>query len=972
MSYFANNYDGVRYPIASDNKVGLRKAQLGAIHSIAAHFTLTNDPAIIVLPTGCGKTAVLMLTCFLERANRVLTITPSRLVRNQIKTDYENLTTLKRIGVLDQSIPNPKVFELESRITSQQDWEKLKDYDVVVSTPNSISPAIEGVPMPPDELFDLLLIDEAHHSPATTWNEILTVFPKTKKVLFTATPFRQDNQEIKGKILYVYPLREAYKDNVFGKISYIPVKRTEDNNDKAIAKKAEKVLMEDRSNGFNHFLIVRTDRKKRAKELQEIYKNSTKLNLELISSDQSYNFIKKTIKKLQEKELDGVICVNMLGEGFDFPNLKIAAIHAPHKSLAITLQFIGRFTRTNANDIGEAKFLAVPSDIQIETQRLYHEEAIWQEIIINLGETRINQESYIRETFENFDEPTTLAPDFEDLSLYSLKPYNHVKIYKVFDDIDITTKIQMPPSYKVVYARRSLKLSTIVFITKETRKARWTQLNSFARTEYDLFIIFFDTKTKLLFINSSRRSSEIYEFIIKHFTKGNHKPLPLNSLAKVLVNLIDFEFFNIGMRNRLIKSNSETYRTMIGTNAQKAITPTDGYLYHQGHIYGRAKEGSKSITIGYSSSSKVWSNNSSLIPDFMKWCGLISNKIDGNTNAVTNSPLDFIGCGEEISEIPEHLLGADWDVDVYLKQPTISYKKEDGSAFICSLSDLDLTIDRIASDKTKIRVILSNEDLEYHLDYSISKHPMFTVASNMREVKLLKNNNEISLIEYLNDKPLNFYSANLSRIQGTTIYKFSDNFRPFDSSLIEIVDWNKENVDIQTECGVCNNGKISIQDYLKKYLLLPAINNDIVFHDHGSGEMADFITFTEASDEITVRLYHCKGAGGSEPGERVNDVYEVCCQAVKCLIWVNDNETMFKQISYRENACINSTYLKGDNTLLKELINRGKNKHIRYEIFVVQPGISKSQLPEKIGMVLAASSDYIVKMKYGKLKVLAS
>lgn len=51
----------------------------------------------------------------------------------------------------------------------------------------------------------------------------------------------------------------------------------------------------------------------------------------------------KIIDTLREKELDGIICVDMLGEGFDFPNLKIAAIHDPHKSLANTLQFIGRF-----------------------------------------------------------------------------------------------------------------------------------------------------------------------------------------------------------------------------------------------------------------------------------------------------------------------------------------------------------------------------------------------------------------------------------------------------------------------------------------------------------------------------------------------------------------------------------------------------------------------------------------------------
>ncbi len=47
-----------------------------------------------------------------------------------------------------------------------------------------------------------------------------------------------------------------------------------------------------------------------------------------------------------------VVCVNMLGEGFDLPNLKIAAIHDAHKSLAVLLQFTGRFTRSSGNALG--------------------------------------------------------------------------------------------------------------------------------------------------------------------------------------------------------------------------------------------------------------------------------------------------------------------------------------------------------------------------------------------------------------------------------------------------------------------------------------------------------------------------------------------------------------------------------------------------------------------------------------------
>jgi hypothetical protein len=41
-----------------------------------------------------------------------------------------------------------------------------------------------------------------------------------------------------------------------------------------------------------------------------------------------------------------VICVDMLDEGFDLPELKIAAFHDIRKSLAVTLQLAGRFRVT--------------------------------------------------------------------------------------------------------------------------------------------------------------------------------------------------------------------------------------------------------------------------------------------------------------------------------------------------------------------------------------------------------------------------------------------------------------------------------------------------------------------------------------------------------------------------------------------------------------------------------------------------
>jgi len=66
MDYFLQNYDNLNYPIQSEKKNGLRNAQLGAIHAIGSYKTLNkNQSEIIVMPTGSGKSSVIMMTPYL-------------------------------------------------------------------------------------------------------------------------------------------------------------------------------------------------------------------------------------------------------------------------------------------------------------------------------------------------------------------------------------------------------------------------------------------------------------------------------------------------------------------------------------------------------------------------------------------------------------------------------------------------------------------------------------------------------------------------------------------------------------------------------------------------------------------------------------------------------------------------------------------------------------------------------------------
>jgi superfamily II DNA or RNA helicase len=172
MSYFSDQYRALKYPIADERHAGFRPAQLAAMHAVSAHFFNSKQPAIVTMPTGSGKTTVLMAVTFLLRAHRVLVLTPSRLVREQIAENFRALADLKKTEAVAIELPTPRVFATDRMIETEVQWARLREFDVVVATVPSVSQ--EGViPDPPADLFDVVLVDEAHHAPARTWSRLL-------------------------------------------------------------------------------------------------------------------------------------------------------------------------------------------------------------------------------------------------------------------------------------------------------------------------------------------------------------------------------------------------------------------------------------------------------------------------------------------------------------------------------------------------------------------------------------------------------------------------------------------------------------------------------------------------------------------------------------------------------------------------------------------------------------------------------
>lgn len=969
MSYFGDNYKNLQLLISKDKMHGgFRRAQLGALYSIGAHFFYNSEPGIITMPTGSGKTAVIMCAPFLLEAKRVLIITPSRLVRNQISADFSELKTLKQIMALSNVEGNIRVKEIENVITGD-DIEELKKYDVIVSTPNSIKSSKDLDIALPTDFFDLIIADEAHHSASMLWSQILDYFSNTKQILMTATPYRRDNKEIKGKFLYSYTMTQAYRDGVFGKITFLAVK-SDKNADISIANETEKQFVLDKKAGYNHKVMVRTATKKRADELVKIYKDNTNLNLLKLNSDVSYSEIKDTIKDLKEGRIDGVICVDMMGEGFDFPNLKIAAVHAPHKSLEVTLQFIGRFSRTNGNHIGNAKFIAIPSEIEIEAEKIYNSDTIWSELIPHMSDQKLSREINTREMLSRITS-VRADDDYKTISPGIFKPFTHSKIYEISEDINCEIMFNSFDNAKVVNEYRDASQNCTIYLLKSEIKPKWISEDGITDTEYHLVVVFIDISNKLVHINSSIKKEELYEQLINKITNGGrYKRIPSSKLKRVYRNIQNIDFFNIGLKSGIRSNKKEDYRIIAGPEVHKAITEEYGSSFFRGHSMasGTDKELGK-LTLGYSAGSKVWSNTYQKIPEYIRWCKYISNQLININDCKTGTEFDNVPDTEYIMEFPKDffVIAIIWDLSVYAEVETQIIDIETGEGF--DITDFELSFLEKVNNK-EFLFIIELDELQIKVKAVLSDRGMDYSISDEDRLKYIISNGdrEYEVDRYLRYYQPTFYLTDFSAICNNELFVKNHKDHIINAKWFEKIDWSK--YDIKKEFRKKGDkGELSIQDYVntrltdKKY--------EYCYYDHGTGEVADFISAHIEEKTLIIALYHCKGSSGSKPGNRVGDVYEVCEQVLKSSLWLN-NDTFIEKITARYKRNSNPfLYRQDDVSILSNLINDSK-RNVEYQLVVVQPGILSGKLQRKMEPSIASCNEYCIDNGYREIKIWCS
>lgn len=201
-----------------------RKA-VGAIRKYlsAAKDNKVNGAALIHMPTGTGKTGVIACSShFLKDLHCVLILSPRIALRDQLarevgsrffeKLDLDARSLPKKVINVRDEFPNivpdeyaGKIFVMTIQMLYSMAKRKKENYEELGTN------------------VDLVIVDEGHYEPAISWREAIRAVKKPK-VIFTATPFRNDLKlfDIDYKHAFSYTFDEAVEEKIIRSVIIYP------------------------------------------------------------------------------------------------------------------------------------------------------------------------------------------------------------------------------------------------------------------------------------------------------------------------------------------------------------------------------------------------------------------------------------------------------------------------------------------------------------------------------------------------------------------------------------------------------------------------------------------------------------------------------------------------------------------------------------------------------------------------------
>ncbi len=415
-SYFAESQIKI-------NLKTLRDCQREAIAALGNYYGKGGSRAACVMSVGSGKTALGVTAILAFTKRRALIVTPGSVIRGTFGKALDH----QALGNVLYGLPNgplipgakpPRVLMLDReegairRITR----EHLLAADVIVTNFHSLGTGDDEddvlAKLSADDI-DMIIVDEAHIAAAESYQRAFRHFPKAQTLLMSACFQRLDGKPIDADVVYRYRLIDSIAD---GHAKNLRVRRFEPQEDATIYEIVHSDGSREEITGRENLLELLKDEKKLSRvvaksdvsirQVMREVRASLDLQAELLypvkprvlfsaigerhaeqisriaedygipCSHLHYSMTEGRIRSIRSRfendsgDLQGIVQLKMLGQGYDFPPITVVVPIRPYGSFSEFYQFIGRGIRVLQNP-------ALAGKVKPEDQFLdivYHEE----------------------------------------------------------------------------------------------------------------------------------------------------------------------------------------------------------------------------------------------------------------------------------------------------------------------------------------------------------------------------------------------------------------------------------------------------------------------------------------------------------------------------------------------------------------------------------------------------------------------
>lgn len=529
-------------------KINPNKMQTAALQSIERLRNEGKDKALLISATGTGKTYLSAFDVRAAKPNRCLFLVHRGLIaRKSLQSFSQIIDPHIKLGLYTngyKELNADYIFATVQTLT--------KDENLHAFAPNA---------------FDYIIVDEAHHAGANTYQKILQYFKPKFLLGMTATPERTDGYDIfkdfDYNIAYEIRLNQALAENMLVPFHYHGVSEIKVNGELLDENTSfNNLVSEERVKHILYYAdfygcdqgrvkgLVFCSNKEEANALCEAFNQHGKRSAVIIGNtteSERKNLIKRLeINNYHDNDaLDYLFSVDVLNEGVDIPSINQIIMLRPTQSAIVFVQQLGRGLR-KSND---KRYLEVIDFIGNYDNNYLLPIALY-------GDRSYNRE-HVRRLIHNNFLPGASTVHFDDIA--------KERIFNKLNTTNLKTLKSLAESYKLVKFKLGHPPMMMDFINLgdkdpylfvEAKKSYYAFKQHVDHFESTLEKLHIDLLTFIsLEIANGKRLEEIIllQYLLEHkeislnsfkiMLKENYQILSFDETIASVINVLTMQFF---------------------------------------------------------------------------------------------------------------------------------------------------------------------------------------------------------------------------------------------------------------------------------------------------------------------------------------------------------------------------------------------------------------------------------------------